>query len=98
MGPPVWDQSRIWVPTSSGLYAVERDTGHVTWLAYQDGNWFLSVLKADGQLYVATSRGLYYQGDPPPVGAPPAARTRRGGHTRPRRACSGGARFIGQHP
>ena len=60
MGQPAFDEHRIWVPTSSGLYEVDRATGHVTWLAYDDGNWFLSVLKADDLLYVATSRGLYY--------------------------------------
>ena len=61
MGEPAWDDKRIWVPTSSGLYEVDRATGNVTWLAYQDGNPFLSVLKADDRLYVATSRGLYYR-------------------------------------
>jgi hypothetical protein len=61
MGEPAWDERRIWVPTSSGLYEVDRATGHVTWLAYEDGNWFLSLLKAGDQLYVATARGLYYR-------------------------------------
>jgi len=61
MGEPAWDDHRIWVPTSSGLYEVDRATSQVTWLAYEDGNWFLSLLKAGDQLYVATSRGLYYR-------------------------------------
>ncbi len=60
IGEPAWDQQRIWVPTSSGLYEVDRATGRLTWLAYEDGNWFLSLLKAGNVLYVATSRGLYY--------------------------------------
>ncbi|NLX99214.1 MAG: hypothetical protein GXY83_24010 [Rhodopirellula sp.] len=65
IGEPAWDDQRIWVPTASGLYEVERATGQVKWLAYQDGNPFLAVLKAHGRLYVATSRGLYCHGGPP---------------------------------
>ncbi len=65
MGEPAWDEHRIWVPTFTGLYEIERDTGRVTWLAHQDGNPFLSVLKQGGRLYVATSRGLYYREIPP---------------------------------
>ena len=61
MGDPAFDDDRIWVPTSSGLYEIDRATGRITWLAYDDGNWFLSVLKAGDRLYVATSRGLYYR-------------------------------------
>jgi hypothetical protein len=61
MGEPAWDEHYIWVPTSSGLYEVDRVTGRMTWLAYEDGNWFLSVLKAAGRLYISTSRGLYYR-------------------------------------
>ena len=72
IGDPAWDQERIWVPTASGLYEVDRATGEVKWLAYQDGDQFLSVLKADGRLYVATSRALYYLGDPLPGGNMPA--------------------------
>jgi ligand-binding sensor domain-containing protein len=65
IGEPAWDRQRIWVPTSSGLYEVNRATGHMTWLAYEDGNWFLSLLKAGNVLYVATSRGLYCRDIPP---------------------------------
>jgi len=64
MGEPAWDDSRIWVPTSSGLYEVNRATGGVTWLAYQAGNPFFSLLRAHGRLYVATARGLYYRDIP----------------------------------
>jgi hypothetical protein len=60
MGNPAFDAHRVWVPTASGLYEVDRATGRVTWLAYDDGNWFISVLKSDDLLYVATSRGMYY--------------------------------------
>lgn len=60
MGEPAWDQDRIWVPTPSGLHAVERASGNVRWVAYQNGNPFSSLLKAHGRLYVATGRGLYY--------------------------------------
>jgi hypothetical protein len=35
MGEPAWDEHRIWIPTASGLYEVDRATGHVTWLAYR---------------------------------------------------------------
>ena len=35
MGEPAWDEHRIWIPTASGLYEVDRATGHVRWLAYQ---------------------------------------------------------------
>ena len=61
MGEPAWDEHRIWAPTSSGLYEVDRATGGVKWLAYQEGNLFLSVLKDGNRLYVATARGLYYR-------------------------------------
>ncbi len=61
MGEPAWDGRRIWVPTSSGLYEVDCATGHVSWLAYQDGNSFFSLLKHGNRLYVATARGLYYR-------------------------------------
>jgi len=64
IGEPAWNRQRIWVPTSSGLYEVDRATGRMTWLAYEDGNWFLSLLKAGNVLYVATSRGLYYRDIP----------------------------------
>ena len=61
MGEPAWDEHRLWVATASGLYEVDRATGRVSWLAYQDGNPFLSVLKHGNRLYVATGRGLYYR-------------------------------------
>ena len=64
IGEPAWDRQRIWVPTSSGLYEIDRATGRMTWLAYEDGNWFLSLLKAGNVLYIATSRGLYYRDIP----------------------------------
>jgi hypothetical protein len=64
IGEPAWDQTRIWVPTASGLYEIDRATGNVRWVAHQDGNPFFSLLKADGRLYVATARGLYYCGIP----------------------------------
>ena len=54
MGEPAWDDNRIWVPTSSGLYEVDRTTGQVRWLAYEADNPFISLLKADTRLYVAT--------------------------------------------
>jgi hypothetical protein len=60
MGEPAWDSRRIWVPTPSGLYEVDRTTGRVRWLAYQDGVSFFSLLKHGNRLYVASSRGLYY--------------------------------------
>jgi len=59
MGEPAWDANRIWVPTASGLYEVDRATGDVRWVAHQDGNPFFSLLKAHGRLYIATARGLY---------------------------------------
>jgi curli biogenesis system outer membrane secretion channel CsgG/tetratricopeptide (TPR) repeat protein len=59
MGDPAWDDHRIWAPTSSGLYEVDRSTGHVRWLAYEDGNPFLSLLRHGNRLYVATAHGLY---------------------------------------
>ena len=68
MGEPAWDRQRIWVPTASGLYEVDRTTAAVKWLAYQDGNQFLSVLKTDDRLYVAASGGLYCYGDPASTG------------------------------
>jgi hypothetical protein len=60
MGEPAWDELRIWAATFNGLYEINRASGHVTWLAHQDGNPFLSVLKHGNRLYVATSCGLYY--------------------------------------
>lgn len=59
MGEPAWDETRIWVPTASGLYEVDRATGKVDWVAYEAGTPFYSLLKAHGRLYVATARGLY---------------------------------------
>ena len=59
MGEPAWDETRIWVPTASGLYEVDRATGKVDWVAYEAGTPFYSLLKAHGQLYVATARGLF---------------------------------------
>jgi hypothetical protein len=35
MGEPAWDEHRIWAPTASGLYEVDRASGRVTWLAYR---------------------------------------------------------------
>ncbi len=64
IGQPAWDHKRIWVPTASGLYEVDRATGQVKWLAYQSDNQFFSALKADGRLYVAARGGLYCQDDP----------------------------------
>ena len=61
MGEPAWDECRIWVPTSSGLYEIDRATGHVSWVAYQDANSFLTALKHGNRLYVATARGLCYR-------------------------------------
>ena len=61
MGEPAWDEQRIWVPSASGLYEVDRATGHVNWLAYQEGNPFFSVLKHGHRLYIATARGLFYR-------------------------------------
>ncbi|NLE37836.1 MAG: hypothetical protein GX621_07410 [Pirellulaceae bacterium] len=61
MGEPAWDERRIWVPTASGLYEIDRATSHISWLAYQDGNAFFSLLKHDNRLYVATAHGLYYR-------------------------------------
>jgi len=61
MGEPAWDDHRIWAPTFMGLYEIDRATGRATWLAHQDGNPFLSVLKHGNRLYVATGRGLYYR-------------------------------------
>ena len=49
IGEPAWDQTRIWVPTCSGLYEVDRATGNVHWVAYQEGNPFFALLKADGR-------------------------------------------------
>lgn len=60
LGEPAWDENRLWAPTSSGLYEVDRATGRVAWLAYEEGNPFLSVLKHGNRLYIATTRGLYY--------------------------------------
>jgi len=65
LGRPAWDARRIWAPTASGLYEIDRATGRITWLAYEDGNCFRSAMKANGRLYVAASRGLYYYDIPP---------------------------------
>jgi hypothetical protein len=35
MGEPAWDEHRLWVPTASGLYEVDRGTGRLTWLVYR---------------------------------------------------------------
>ena len=35
MGEPAWDEHRLWVPTASGLYEVDRSSVGVTWLAYR---------------------------------------------------------------
>jgi hypothetical protein len=59
LGEPAWDEKRIWVPTSSGLYEVDRATARVRWVAYDDGNPFLSLLRHGSRLYVATAGGLY---------------------------------------
>ncbi len=67
MGEPAWNERGIWVPTSSGLYEVDRATGHVSWVAYQDGNSFLGTLQHGNRLYVATARGLYYREISPTV-------------------------------
>ncbi len=64
MGEPAWDDARIWAPTASGLYEVDRATGNVRWLAYQEGNPFFSVLRAEGRLFIATAYGLYCYGTP----------------------------------
>ncbi len=73
LGEPAWDERRIWVPTASGLYEVDRATSHVRWLAYQDGNAFLSLLKHGNWLYVATAHGLYYAAISPTGLIPPPA-------------------------
>jgi len=59
LGRPDWDDKHIWAPTASGLYEIDRATGRMTWLAYEQGNVFRSVSKVGEYLYVATSRGLY---------------------------------------
>jgi hypothetical protein len=59
VGEAAWDATRIWVPSFMGLYQVERKTGRVNWLAYQEETQCLAVLKHAGKLYVATTRGLY---------------------------------------
>ena len=60
MGEPAWDERRIWAPTASGLYEIDRRTGKVRWVAYQDDTLFYCVLKQGGRLYIATSQGVYY--------------------------------------
>jgi hypothetical protein len=60
MGEPAWDDRRIWVPTASGLYEIDRASSRLTWLAYESGNHFRALLKAGDRLYVGTSQGLYY--------------------------------------
>ena len=65
MGEPAWDEHRLWVPTPSGLYEVDRRTSNVTWLAHERDTRFLSLLKHGNRLYIATSRGLYYRDIPP---------------------------------
>jgi len=64
MGERAWDDHRIWAPTYTGLYEIDRATGRITWLARQTDNPFLSALRQDDRLYVATSRGLYYRDIP----------------------------------
>jgi len=64
MGEPAFDSSRIWVPSASGLYEIDRTSGAVSWLAYQPGLIFQAVLSVDGRLYLATSGGLYYRQHP----------------------------------
>ncbi len=59
-GEPAWDDTRIWVPTCLGLHEIDRATGAARWLAHQDDTPCLAVLKHNGKLYVATSRGLYF--------------------------------------
>ena len=61
LGKPAWDEHHIWAPTASGLYEINRATGRMTWLAYEDGNFFRSVLRAAGRLYISTNRGVYYR-------------------------------------
>ena len=58
-GEPDWDAHRIWVPGFMGLHEVNRQTGHVNWLAYKQGISAVSVLKHERKLYVATTEGLY---------------------------------------
>jgi ligand-binding sensor domain-containing protein len=70
MGEPAWDERRIWVPTYTGLYEVDRRTGHVSWLAHQQDNPFFSVLRHGGRLYIATARGLYYRELPQDIPRP----------------------------
>ncbi|NQT85939.1 hypothetical protein HQ560_04195 [bacterium] len=60
VGEPAWDDTRIWVPTQTGLYEVERATGAARRLAYQEETACLAVVKLGGRLYVATTRGLYH--------------------------------------
>lgn len=64
MGEPAWDEHRMWVPTPSGLYEVDRGTSKVTWLAHERDTRFLSLLKHGNRLYIAASRGLYYRDIP----------------------------------
>ncbi len=59
VGEAAWDATRLWVPSFLGLYQIERKTGRVTWLAYQEKTQCLAVLKHAGKLYVATTRGLF---------------------------------------
>jgi ligand-binding sensor domain-containing protein len=70
MGEPAWDERRIWVPTYTGLYEVDRRTGHVYWLAHHQDNPFFSVLRHGGRLYIATARGLYYRELPQDIPRP----------------------------
>jgi len=72
MGEPAWDEHRIWAPTSTGLYEIDRASGHIAWLAHQEGNPFLSLLKLGSRLYIATGRGLYYRDIPQYVGKEPS--------------------------
>ena len=59
VGMPAWDENRLWVPTFTGLYEVDRKSGSVKLLATEQGVKVYSVLRYQGTLYVATSEGLY---------------------------------------
>jgi ligand-binding sensor domain-containing protein len=60
LGEVAWDSTRFWIPTSAGLYEVDRATGKTTWLAYAERVRCFSVLRHKDRLYVPTTQGLYW--------------------------------------
>jgi hypothetical protein len=61
---PAWTEQDVYLPTATGLYAVERKTGKRRWVAYQADTPCLSVVNDAGMLFVATTRGIFMYATP----------------------------------